>query len=49
MWLGGDACEKGGEKADGGPEERGANDGRCCAVMVFGSDMLGYRSVCGQI
>jgi hypothetical protein len=49
MWLDGEGCEKGGEKACGGPEGRWAKDGRCCAVMVFWSDMVGYSGVCDHV
>ena len=49
MWFVGDGCEKGGENACGGPEGRWENGGRWCVVMVFWSDMVGYRAACDQI
>jgi hypothetical protein len=49
MWLDGEGCEKGGEKACGGPEGRWMKDGRCCVVMVFWSDMAGYSGVCDHV
>ena len=45
----GDACENGVEKAFGGTEGRWMCADDWWVVMVFWSDMEGYRSVCDQI
>jgi hypothetical protein len=49
MWLDGEGCAKGGGKACGGAEGRWVKGGRCCVVMVFWSDMEGYRGVCDRV